>query len=142
MSRVSSSEAEDRPRPSFDRDTEFFWIGIGSGEILVQRCAACGSLRHPPRPACPQCRSFEWTANPVSGSGEVYSFAIQHHPPTPGFQLPFVVVLVQLAEGVRLVANLVDCELERVRIGLPVQASCVEVEPGLWLPQFRPAERS
>jgi uncharacterized OB-fold protein len=120
-----------------DRDTEFFWSGLRSGRILVQQCGDCGRLRHPPRPLCPRCRSLKWTATPVSGRGEVYSYAIQHHPPTPGFDLPFVVVLVQLAEGVRLIANLIDCDPAVVRIGLPVQAHCVEVEPGLWLPQFR-----
>lgn len=128
----------ERPRPTIDRDTEFFWQGVAEGKVLVQRCSSCGALRHPPRPMCPQCLSLEWKAEPVSGRGNVYSYAIQHYPPVPGFETPYIVVLADLDEGIRLVANLTHCELDQVGIGMPVEVYCSEVEPGYWLPQFRP----
>jgi uncharacterized OB-fold protein len=129
----------ERPRPAVDRDTEFFWKGVAEGKILVQRCSRCGALRHPPRPMCPHCLSVDWQAEPVRGRGSVYSYAIQHHPPVPGFEMPYIVVLADLVEGIRLVANLTGCEPDQVRIGMPIDVYCAEVEPGLWLPQFRPA---
>jgi hypothetical protein len=129
-----------RPRPAIDRDTEFFWSGVAEGRILIQRCSDCGALRHPPRPMCPSCASLRWVPVAVSGRGAVHSYAVHHHPPVPGFSPPFIVVLADLDEGVRLLANLSDCDPSGVAIGMAVEAYCAEVEPGYWLPQFRPAD--
>lgn len=128
-----------RPRPAINQDTAFFWEGVRRGELLIQRCAGCGRLRHPPRPACPWCRSLEWGSVPSSGRGEVYSYVVHHHPPIPGFEVPYVVALVQLAEGTRLVAGLVDSPPEGVRIGMPVRVRFVAVDDDLTLPMFGPA---
>jgi uncharacterized protein len=128
-----------RPRPAVDQDTEFFWQGVAEGKVLVQRCSRCGALRHPPRPMCAECLSVDWKAEPVGGRGSVYSYAVQHYPPVPGFEMPYIVVLADLVEGVRLVANLTGCDPDEVSIGMPVEVYCAEIEPGFWLPQFRPA---
>lgn len=127
-----------RPRPQANQDTAFFWEGARRGRLLVQGCASCGRLRHPPRPMCPSCRSLEWEAVPASGRGEVYSFVVHHHPPVPGFETPYVVALVQLEEGVRLVSNLVEVRPGDVRVGMPVEATFVAVDEELTLPMFRP----
>ena len=116
-------------RPVVSRDTAFFWEGTAAGELRIQRCGGCGALRHPPGPMCPACGAAEPGYVVATGTGEVYSYVVQHHPPIPGKKLPIVVVLVQLPEGVRMVGELLDVGPERVRIGLPVRAEFVRNAP-------------
>jgi uncharacterized OB-fold protein len=127
-----------RPRPGLHRDSRFFWEGVRRGELLIQRCTGCGRLRHPPSPMCPACRSLASDAVKASGRGAVYSFCKPHEPRLPGFDPGHVVVLVELAEGTRLVSNLVGIDPAAVYIGLPVEVEFVAVDPDLTLPMFRP----
>jgi uncharacterized protein len=127
-----------RPRPGVHRDNRFFWEGVRRGELLIQRCAECGRLRHPPSPMCPACRSLAADAVKSSGRGTVYSYCRPHEPRLPGFDPGYVVALVELAEGVRLVSNLVGIDPAAVDIGLPVEVEFVAVDPELTLPMFRP----
>jgi uncharacterized OB-fold protein/acyl dehydratase len=129
-----------RPRPGITHDSRFFWDGIQRGQLLIQRCSACGELRHPPGPMCPSCRSLEWDAVESSGRGSVYSFVVFHHPPIPPFEYPNPIALVELEEGVRIVANLVGIAPAEVKIGMPVLCRIEEVEAGYKLPQFHPAQ--
>src|SRR5439155_21936254 len=110
-----------RPRPAITQDNAFFFEGARDGKLLIQRCASCGRLRHPPRPMCPHCRSLEWDTVEASGRGTVYSFVVNHHPQVPAFDYPLVVALVELEEGTRLVSNVVGCEPGDVRVGMPVE---------------------
>ncbi len=130
-----------RPRPGVTHDGQFWWDGVRQGKLLIQRCGKCRSLRHPPGPMCPKCQSLEWDTLEASGRGHVYSFVVFHHPAIPPFEYPNVIALVQLEEGVRLVSNLVGVSREDARIGMPVQGKVAEVEEGMFLPQFHPAER-
>jgi len=125
-------------RPIVSQDTAFFWDGTSAGELRIQRCGACHALRHPPGPACPACGALKPDYVVASGLGEVYSFVVHHHPPVPGKKLPFVVALVELEEGVRILAELVDTPPEDVRIGLRVRAAFVRVDDELTLPVWRP----
>ncbi len=124
-------------RPVVSRDTAFFWDGTAAGELRIQRCGRCGALRHPPGPMCPGCGAASPGYVVAAGTGEVYSYVVQHHPPVPGKSLPIVVALVQLTEGVRMVGELLDVSPERVRIGLPVRAAFVRVDDALTLPAWR-----
>jgi uncharacterized OB-fold protein/acyl dehydratase len=128
-----------RPRPAISDDTRFFWEGVERGELLIQRCASCGDLRHPPGPMCPRCRSLEWDAVRASGRGRVHSYVVPHHPRLPAFPDRYVVALVDLEEGTRLVTNLVDIEPEDVRIGMAVELRIARPDGELALPLFRPA---
>lgn len=125
------------PRPSVTPDSAFFWDGLKEHRLLIRRCGRCGHLHHPPGPACPQCHASEWSAQPVSGRGVVHSFVIVHQPQLPAFTYPLAVALVQLEEGVRLIGNLPGMDPAAVRIGMPVEAEFVEVEPGYVLHVFR-----
>ena len=125
-----------RPRPPTNRDNAFFWEAVARGELLLQRCASCGRLRHPPGPMCGRCRSTEWDTVASTGRGTVYSYVVHHHPPLPGIELPLIVVLVELEEGVRLVSNLVDAEPDEVAIGQRVQVDFRNVDDELILPLF------
>jgi uncharacterized OB-fold protein len=124
-------------RPVVSRDTAFFWAGTAAGELRIQRCEECGALRHPPGPACPACGALRPGYTVAAGTGEVYSYVVHHHPPVPGRRLPFVVALVALTEGVRMVGEVRDAPVERIRIGAPVRVEFVRVDDGLTLPAWR-----
>jgi uncharacterized protein len=129
--------AADVLRPVVSRDTAFFWDGTAAGELRIQRCGGCGRLRHPPGPVCPACGAAKPGYVVAAGTGEVYSYVVQHHPPVPGRQLPVMIALVQLTEGVRMVGELLGVSRERVRVGLPVRAAFVRVDDTLTLPAWR-----
>ncbi len=135
----SQVETAPRPRPAITRDIAFFFEGARQGALLIQRCAGCGQLRHPPRPACASCGSFEWDTVTSSGRGTVYSFVVVHHPQVPGFDYPLPIAVVELEEGTRLVADLIGVDPAYVHIGMPVVAEMVAVDDELTIPMFRPA---
>ena len=124
-------------RPAISRDTEFFWAGTARHELRIQRCGECGVLRHPPGPMCLACGGAKPDYVVAAGTGEIYSYVVHHHPPVPGRQVPFVVALVQLPEGVRMVGELLGAGPEQVRIGMPVRAEFVTVDDELTLPAWR-----
>jgi uncharacterized protein len=124
-------------RPVVSPDTEFFWAGTAAGELRVQRCDGCGELRHPPGPRCPACGAMTAGYVVATGTGEVYSYVVHHHPPVPGKKLPVVIALVQLPEGVRMTGELLGAGPDQVRIGLPVRAEFVRIDDELTLPAWR-----
>lgn len=125
-------------RPMVSKDTEFFWAGTALGELRIQKCGGCGTLRHPPGPMCPSCRETKPEYMMAAGDGEVYSYVVHHHPPVPGRTLPFVVALVELTEGVRMLAELEGIAPSDVHIGLPVRAGFRRVDAELTMPVWRP----
>ena len=127
-----------RPRPAISRDIAFFFEGAKRGDLLIQRCEACGSLRHPPLPSCPACRSFAWDTVTASGRGTIFSFVVTHHPQLPAFDYPLIIAVVELEEGTRLVANVDGVDPGDVHVGMPVLCRMVEMDPDLTLPVFSP----
>jgi uncharacterized OB-fold protein/acyl dehydratase len=133
-----ATERPPRPRPAITQDNAFFFDGAKAGKLLIQKCASCGKLRHPPRPVCPHCRSLEWTAIEAAGRGTVYSFVVNHYPQVPAFDYPLPVGLIELEEGTRLVSDIVGIDPADVKIGLPVQVEFQRFDDELTLPVFRP----
>jgi uncharacterized protein len=88
---------------------------------------------------CPTCNSLEWCAIEASGNGTVYSFVLPQHPQFPFMEYPYIVALVELEEGTRIVTNIVGTTPEDVSIGLPVVVTFEDFD-GLVLPQFTPRE--
>jgi hypothetical protein len=125
-------------RPAVNRDTAFFWYGTRRGELRIQRCADCGGLRHPPGPLCARCGSTDRGYVVAAGRGSVYSFVVHHHPPVPGKELPLVVALVELEEGVRMLGELHEVDPGEVRIGMPVRSRLDRVDDELTLPNWVP----
>ena len=121
--------------PVTDEDNRFVWSGVRDGQLRIQRCVHCGRFRHPPGPMCPDCLSLDWEPVTSSGRGSIYSWVVSHHPTEPDAE-PRIVVLVELDEGVRLVANLQGVPWEEVRNDLPVEVFFADVD-GVQLPQFR-----
>ena len=125
-------------RPAMNQDTAFFWAGAAAGELRIQRCAGCGTLRHPPGPMCPHCLATEWDHVLAEGRGEVESFVVHHHPPVPGRRTPFTVAVVALPEGVRVTGNVLGIAPAQVEVGMPVEVTYERVDDDLVLPQWRP----
>ncbi len=136
---AAPAERPKRPRPALTQDNAFFFEGAKQHKLLIQRCTACGTLRHPPRPSCAACRSFEWDAVEASGRGTLYSFVVNHYPQVPAFDYPLVVALVELDEGTRLVANVSGITPETAAIGMAVECGFEDFDDDLSLPVFHPA---
>ncbi|OCC23546.1 hypothetical protein MB02_10220 [Croceicoccus estronivorus] len=117
------------------KDDAFFWEGAQEGRLLLRSCASCGEIAHPPLPMCPHCHGLEWGTVEASGRGTVYAWLCSKHP-NQADDKGRIVVLVDLEEGVRLVSNLLDTEIDEVTAGAPVAVTFVEVD-GQILPQFR-----
>ncbi|MCW2651922.1 MAG: 3-oxo-4,17-pregnadiene-20-carboxyl-CoA hydratase alpha subunit [Mycobacterium sp.] len=108
-------------RPASSRDTAFFWDGVADHELRIQR-RADGSLQHPPLPAVWQDKEAPTDYLVATGRGRVFSFVVHHAPKVPGRTLPFVIALVELEEGVRMLGELRNADPAAVEIGMPVQA--------------------
>jgi uncharacterized OB-fold protein/acyl dehydratase len=131
-----------RPRPALTQDNAFWFEGARRHVLLIQHCTACGTLRHPPLPACGTCQSLEWDTVEASGRGVLYSFVVVHYPQVASFDYPLPIGLIELEEGTRVVANLANLESiapDDLKIGLPVQATFVDFDDELSLPVFEPA---
>ena len=126
-----------RPLPSVTQDNAFFWEGLKDGELRIQRCTSCGTLRHTPLPGCGECQSLDWDWIVSAGAGEIYSHVTVHYPQVPSFDYPLPIGLIELDEGTRIVANL-DMNPDDVKIGMRVQASVVAFDDELSLPVFAP----
>ncbi|MFI0404489.1 bifunctional MaoC family dehydratase N-terminal/OB-fold nucleic acid binding domain-containing protein [Actinomadura sp. 3N508] len=129
-----------RPRPAINPDNAFWFEAAREHRLVIQRCAECKSLRHPPGPACPQCGSFDWGTVESTGNGHVYTYVVNHHPRHPAFDHPLIVAVIELAEGTRLIANMAGVAPDDVEIGMPVVLDWIDPDPDLSLPVFRPAD--
>jgi len=131
----------EKPLPRVTADNRAFWEATKRHELRLQRCDACGRFRYPPAPVCPRClsESAEWTR--VSGRGTVTTFIVMHKVYFPAFagDVPYNVVQVELEEGPRLTANLVDVPNDQIEVGMRVEAVFDDVTPEITLPRFRRA---
>ncbi len=125
-----------RPRPSLTHDQVFWFEGLKNGQLLIQKCSDCGVLRHPPGPMCRECHSLRWETVEMTGGGSIHSFVVVHYPQVPGLDYPNQVVLVELDEGIRVVANTVGTDREQLRIGARVTLHVQKCDEELSLPFF------
>lgn len=124
-------------RPVVNRDSAFFWEGTAAGELRIQKCNACGVLRHPPGPVCPSCHAMDRGYVVASGRGVVHSFLVHHAPAVPGKQLPLTLALVELDEGVRMVGEVSG----EVAIGDAVEVWFDPIDEHVTLAKWRLAGR-
>lgn len=127
-------------RPMVGRDTADFWAGVRAHELRVPQCNACGTLRFPPGPACRSCEALDQGHLVASGRGTVFSYVVHRHPPVPGKELPIVIALVDLEEGVRMVGEVVDVADDEIEIGMPLRVDFRDVDDELTLPVWRKDE--
>jgi len=135
---MSESAAYEKPQPVIDPGTRPFWDAARQHRLSIPRCRACGQHHFYPRELCPHCHSddLEWVD--ASGRGEIYSYTIARKPAGPVFaaDVPYVIALVTLAEGPRMMTIVVTDDVEAVRIGDPVRVHFDDVTPELTLPKF------
>jgi len=130
-----------KPIPAITPEMRPFFDGAKRHELRVQRCSACGAHRFPARAICSDCLSTDAHWVTVSGRGEIFSFNVMHQVYHPGFaaEVPYAVVIVRLAEGAKLVSNLVGVPPHEIRIGMPVRVVFEDITDEVTLPKFAPA---
>jgi uncharacterized OB-fold protein len=126
--------------PSPDGLNAEFYAQCAKGQLCFQRCDACGTWRHPPRPMCARCGGWQWRWHPSSGRGRIYTWTVTHQAMHPAFadDTPYAVVVVELDEGVRLVSGLRDLTPAALALDLPVEVVIEKVSDTIALPYFRP----
>ena len=126
--------------PQVTLETAEFWAASAEGRLLLKRCDRCASVIWYPRAFCPDCKSTETSWFEATGAGEVYSFTVNRRGDGPWKEVaPYVLAYVQLDEGPRVMTNIVDCDVESVRIGQRVTAVWHDTGEGNALLRFRPA---
>jgi 3-oxo-4,17-pregnadiene-20-carboxyl-CoA hydratase alpha subunit len=132
---------DEMPLPAANAETAGWWESCLAHRLVVQRCLACGTTRHPPGPVCPSCRSTEAQWAELPGTGTIYSYTVvrQAFLPALAGTVPYVVAAVEPDQGggTRLVSNVVGCDPEEVEIGMAVEVVWEDMAPGLALPRFR-----
>lgn len=129
-----------KPIPTLRGEEKVYFQEAKAGRLVFQECAACSQRVFYPRTVCPNCLSEDLRYVASSGRGEIYSFTTLHVPGNPAFaaDVPYTIVLVTLEEGVRVLANLVDCPPEAVAVGLLVEVLFDAVTEDFTVPRFRP----
>jgi uncharacterized protein len=128
------------PAPAVTDDTRPFFEAALDHRLVMQRCAACQVFRHPPRPVCGRCGSFDVEWIELQGTGTLFTFSIVHLPFHPALRdvVPYVVAVVEVdgTDGTRMTSNLVDAPLDGLRAGLAVECVFEDMSSELALPRF------
>jgi uncharacterized OB-fold protein len=122
------------PPPVITAETRPYWEGAAAGQLLIKHCTACGEFHHYPRSICPFCGSDRTEWRQASGRGTVYSFSVMRRAAEP-----YAIAYVTLEEGVTLMTNIVDCDLDQIRIGQAVRVVFKPSDGGPAVPMFAPA---
>jgi uncharacterized OB-fold protein len=130
--------SDGRPLPTPTDTSLPFFEGAREGRLVLQRCPRDGFFFYP-RSRCPSCLADDWQWETVSGRGSIHAFTVDRigHDPALASQVPFVIAIIELDEGPRMTANIVDCEVDAVRVGMPVEASFENIDD-VTLVRFRP----
>ncbi len=129
----------EKPLPVIDNETRPFWEAAKAHKLVLQQCGGCGKYVYYPRAICPHCHadSLEW--KDVSGEGTIHTFTVARRPAGPAFKpdLPYVVALIDLKEGPRMMSNIVTEDVDSVKIGQAVTVVFEDVTDEVTLPKFR-----
>lgn len=133
--------ADKQATPTPTPEAAHYWQGARGGKLLLQRCGHCANAYFPPRPFCANCGSRDVEVFEASGRATLYSYAIQHRA-IPGFAAPYAIAVVTLAEGPRMMTNIVDCPQtpEDLRLDMPLEVTFRDISETVSLPVFRPSE--
>ena len=127
-------EARKIPSPTVSVENEAFWNAARQGRFIIPTCSACGKAHWYPRAICPFCASdkIEWRA--ASGKGTIYTYSVMRRA-----KEPYAIAYVTLAEGPTMMTNIVDCDLDTVKVGQKVKVTFKKTEGGVSMPVFAPA---
>lgn len=142
---INSPSIPAAPGPRFDLPTiedesRGFWDAARQGKLMVGSCRACARLHYYPRPMCPHCWSEDTALTEVSGHGVIYTWSTVFMNDLPPFKerLPYVAAQVDLAEGLRITTNLVDCDPDQLSIGQAVSVVFTAISDTVTIPVFKP----
>lgn len=130
--------------PIIEEDTREFWQGCKDRKLLLPKCKSCRGYHFPPSSLCPHCMSgdLEWVES--KGRGKIYTYTVYHQAfafdPSWKDDIPYTVAVIELEEGIRMMAHLKDCSPEEVAIGKEVELCFEEATPEITLPRFRLSE--
>jgi uncharacterized protein len=130
-----------KPVPRPDEASQPFFDGARDRKLMVQKCAACGTVMWPVKPRCNNCLIADLTWTQVSGKGTLYSFTLMHQVYHPGFaaEAPYNIAEVDLEEGLRIITNVIGCPNSALQIGMPLEVTFEDVTDEVTLPKFQPA---
>lgn len=128
-----------KPLPKVDNDSSAFWQGASRGQLVLPKCEDCGRTHYYPRAICPYCHSLKLKPTPLSGNGRIYSYTVQRQPAGAEFaeDVPYVVALVDLDEGPRMLARIQVDSPDRVAIGQRVRVTFAEAGDEMKFPFFK-----
>ena len=129
------AEAKERklPAPAVSPETQAYWDAAAKGKLLVKKCTSCGQAHHYPRTLCPFCFSDKTEWIEASGKGTIYSYSVMRRAP-----VPYAIGYVTLAEGPRMLTNIVDCDFDKLKIGQKVHVVFKPAKEGPPIPAFAP----
>jgi uncharacterized OB-fold protein len=131
-----------KPLPEIQRWSKPFWEGTKQKKLLIQQCKDCNSNIFYPRKFCPECWSSNTSWVEASGKGKVFTFSVTMTGVEDRFvnDLPFILALVDLEEGVRMMTTIVECQPEEVKIGMDVEVIFEDITDEFTLPKWRPVK--
>lgn len=134
-----SSVRYDLPTP--EGDTIEWWEAARDGRLLIRRCEDCGVFSYYPRPFCPSCWSERVVWHQASGEATLYSWSVIYSNDQPPFKerVPYVAAVVDLAEGPRMMTNVVDCEFDDLRVDMALRVKFQPISDDFTIPVFAPA---
>jgi len=146
---MTAEAAMTRPVPRPTPLSAEFWSAAAAGKLVIPCCTDCGARFFVPEPACPACLSRRWSYQPSAGTGTVYSVTVVHRAPGPGFEVPYVLAVIDLDDGGTLLSHVVDIAgaepakrpedfAAEVTIGLRVRVDFRELTAEIALPCFVP----
>lgn len=142
MSQPADTARPPKPLPVPDGDSRPFWEACRAERFVLPRCGECGCYHFYPRAVCPYCHGASIAWEPASGEGTIYTFTVARRPAGPAFadDVPYVIALIDLAEGPRMMCNVLAGDVDAVRIGQRVRVTFRRASEEITLPQFVPQD--
>ena len=137
--------ASNAPRfdlPTIEAETKPFWDALKDGKLLIGECGGCGKVHYYPRAMCPYCWSDDVTMVPAKGTGVLYTWSTVHVNDLPPFKgmVPYVAAQVDLDEGVRMIANIIETDAADIKPGARVEVAWDKITDDFVYPAFRVVE--
>jgi uncharacterized protein len=131
----------DKPLPIIDPESAPYWSALKERRLVLKRCRDCGRHHFYPRALCPHCHSDALVWSDARGTGTIYSYTVARRPAGPAFKpdVPYVIAVVDLDEGARMMTNVVTDDVDSIRIGQRVCVAFDAVTEEVTLPRFKPA---
>jgi len=129
-----------KPLPEIDDTSRPFWDAVQNEQLHLQHCGACDSWIFYPSRWCTACYSQDLTWRAASGTGAVWSFSVIHQAPYAAFEVdvPYILATIRLSEGVQMMTNLINCDIDQVTVGMAVQFTTETRTDGFKVPLFEP----